>query len=103
MPPAPEKLSLLWCNSIFSKNNQLIFAVRQRIACGGWGLLSPALFKELEKRSYVYAPTALDRAASSGMPGGGTQVLPAKLEAEAGLLGACILPLHISKTALVAD
>ena len=68
-----------------------------------WDLLSPSLFEELEKRSYVYALTAPGRAASSGMPGGGTQVLPAKLEAEAGLLGACILPLHLSKTALAAD
>ncbi len=68
-----------------------------------WDLLSPSLFDELERRSYIYALTAPGRAASSGMPGGGTQVLPAKLEAEAGLLGACILPLHLSKAAQAAD
>ena len=60
-----------------------------------WDLLSPVLFDELERRSYVYALTAPGRPASKGMPGGGTQVLPAKLGAEAGLLGACILPLHL--------
>jgi len=62
-----------------------------------WELLSPTLFKELERRSYVYALTAPGRAASKGMPGGGTQVLPAKLGAEAGLLGACILPMYSAK------
>ena len=62
-----------------------------------WDLVSSSLFEELERRSYVYALTAPGRPASSGMPGGGTQVLPAKLGPEAGLLGACILPLHLSK------
>jgi len=62
-----------------------------------WDLLSPAMFEELERRSYVYALTAPGRVASKGMPGGGTQVLPAKLGAEAGLLGACILPVYASK------
>ena len=62
-----------------------------------WDLLSPSLFKELERRSYVYALTAPGRAASAGMPGGGTRVLPARLGAEAGLMGACILPVYSSK------
>lgn len=62
-----------------------------------WDLLSPSLFEELERRSYVYALTAPGRPASAGMPCGGTQVRPAKLKAEAGLLGACILPLYLSK------
>ncbi len=61
-----------------------------------WDLLSPAMFEELERRSYVYSLTAPGRAAAGGMPGGGTRVMPAKLGAEAGLLGACILPLHLS-------
>jgi glucokinase len=65
-----------------------------------WDLLSPSLFEELERRSYVYALTAPGRPASGGMPGGGTRVLPAKLGPEAGLLGACILPLHLSRAAL---
>jgi glucokinase len=59
-----------------------------------WDLISDSMFAELERRSYVYALTAPGRAASSGMPGGGTKVLPAKLGSEAGLLGACILPLQ---------
>lgn len=59
-----------------------------------WDLISPSLFEELERRSYVYALTAPGRAASKGMPGGGTKVLPAELGPEAGLLGACILPLQ---------
>lgn len=67
-----------------------------------WDLLSPAVFSELERRSYVYALTAPGRPASNGMPGGGTRVLPAKLGAEAGLLGACILPLYLSNSVLVS-
>lgn len=59
-----------------------------------WDLISQSLFAELDRRSYVYALTAPGRAASKGMPGGGTRVLPAKLGSEAGLLGACILPLQ---------
>ena len=65
-----------------------------------WDLLSPTLFDELEQRSYVYALTASGRPAAGGVPGGGTRVLPARLGPEAGLLGACILPLHLSRTAL---
>ena len=67
-----------------------------------WDLFSFSMFEELERRSYVYALTAPGRAASSSMLGGGTRVLPAKLGAEAGLIGACILPLHQSKSALVS-
>ena len=68
-----------------------------------WDLMSPALFDELERRSYVYALTAPGRPASKGMPGGGTQVLPAMLGAEAGLLGACILPVHTGKPAIATS
>lgn len=67
-----------------------------------WELLSPGLFEELERRSYVYALTAPGRPASAGMPCGGTKVLPAKLGADAGLLGACILPLYSTRTASVS-
>lgn len=63
-----------------------------------WDLLSPSMFEELERRSYVYALTAPGRSASSGMPCGGTQVRPAKLGPDAGLLGACILPLYLSNS-----
>ncbi len=59
-----------------------------------WELLSPTMFEELERRSYVYALTAPGRVAARGMSCGGTLVLPALLGADAGLLGACILPLQ---------
>jgi glucokinase len=59
-----------------------------------WDLFAPTMLEELERRSYVYSLTAPGRVASKGMPGGGTKVLPAKLGSEAGLLGACILPVH---------
>jgi len=48
---------------------------------GAWDLFSPALFEELERRSYVYRLT-----------GGKTQVVTAQLGPDAGLLGACLLP-----------
>jgi glucokinase len=67
-----------------------------------WDLLSRSLFEELERRSYVYALTAPGRPAAAGMPCGGTQVRPAKLGAEAGLLGACLLPLDLSRSMLVS-
>jgi glucokinase len=63
-----------------------------------WDLLSPSLFEELERRSYVYALTAPGRPASASMPGGGTRVLRARLGPEAGLLGACILPLPLARS-----
>jgi glucokinase len=67
-----------------------------------WDLFSPSMFEELERRSYVYALTAPGRPASTGVPCGGTQVRPAKLGADAGLLGACILPLYLSRGMLVS-
>lgn len=59
-----------------------------------WDLIEGSLLQELERRSYVYALTAPGRAASRGMPGGGTKVLPATMGSEAGLLGACLLALQ---------
>lgn len=66
-----------------------------------WDLLSETLFEELDRRSYVYALTAPGRPAAGGVLGGGTRVLPAKLGAEAGLLGACILPLRAANEVVV--
>ncbi|MDE3200298.1 MAG: ROK family protein [Acidobacteriota bacterium] len=68
-----------------------------------WDLLSPTLFEELELRSYVYRLTAPGRPAAGGMPNGGTQVKPAKLGDEAGLLGACLLPLESIEDTRAAD
>jgi glucokinase len=66
-----------------------------------WDLLSPYVFEELEQRSYVYALTAPGKPAAKAMPTGGTRVMPAQLGPEAGLLGACILPLHLANSVLV--
>lgn len=60
-----------------------------------WDLLSPSIFEELRRRSYVFRLTAADGAACQAIAGG-TRVIPARLGPEAGLLGACILPLHAS-------
>ncbi|HWA94103.1 MAG TPA: ROK family protein [Terracidiphilus sp.] len=68
-----------------------------------WDLLSPTLFEELELRSYVYRLTAPGRPAAGGLPNGGTHVMPAKLGAEAGLLGACLLPLQSITGAKATD
>lgn len=67
-----------------------------------WDLLSPTIFEELELRSYVYRLTAPGRPAANGMPNGGTQVMPAKLGADAGLLGACLLPMQFKAGAISA-
>ncbi len=68
-----------------------------------WDLLSPSLFEELHRRSYVYRLTVAGGPASRGIPGGGTRVVPAHLGPEAGLLGACILPLQQPKTSCRRD
>jgi glucokinase len=63
-----------------------------------WDLLSPTLFSELGRRSYVYRLTAAGGPASRNMPGGGTQVLPAQLGPEAGLGGAVYSSPSFSKS-----
>jgi len=65
-----------------------------------WDLMAPTLFEELRHRSYVYRLTEPGKSVTSETVSGGTQVLPAELGSESGLLGACILPfseLEISK------
>jgi glucokinase len=57
-----------------------------------WHLMEGALFEELNHRSYVYRLTAPGSRIAHGHPRGATQVLPAELGPDAGLLGACILP-----------
>jgi glucokinase len=56
-----------------------------------WELFAPALFLELRARSYVYRLTEPGTVVGGSFPFGGTQVLPAKLGTDAGLLGACLL------------
>jgi glucokinase len=57
-----------------------------------WHLLKKPLFEELNHRSYVYRLTAPGSEIAAGHPRGATQVLPAELGPDSGLLGACILP-----------
>ena len=58
-----------------------------------WDLLSPSMFEELHRRSYVYRLTVPEGAAPQAIPRG-TRVMQSRLGPEAGLLGACILPLQ---------
>ena len=57
-----------------------------------WHLMEDAIFEELDHRSYIYRLTAPGSKIASKRPRGATQVLPAELGPDAGLLGACILP-----------
>lgn len=58
-----------------------------------WKLFSPSLFKELHHRSYVYRLTETGQQDAQGRIFGKTYVEPAELGSDAGLLGACILPI----------
>jgi glucokinase len=57
-----------------------------------WHLMEKTLFEELNHRSYVYRLTAPGSKIAAGHPRGATQVVPAELGPDSGLLGACILP-----------
>jgi glucokinase len=61
-----------------------------------WKLFSPALFAELRHRSYVYRLTDPERSVARGGSPSKTQVMPAELGPEAGLLGACLLPFTVA-------
>ncbi len=56
---------------------------------GAWEFFSPAMFREMERRSYVY------RLANERLPGRRIEVVPAMLGNDSGLLGAALLPLTI--------
>jgi glucokinase len=60
-----------------------------------WNLFSPALFKELRYRSYVFRMTDPDQPATPGGSSARTYIRLADLGPEAGLLGACILPFTV--------
>jgi glucokinase len=66
-----------------------------------WELLKPAIFEELNHRSYVYRLTAPESPVANNNPRGATHVLPAELGPDAGLLGACILPFTADERSLV--
>jgi len=57
-----------------------------------WDLFSPRLFAEIQVRSYVYQLND-GKVDEFGYTSRMTHVVPAQLGAEAGLLGACLLPL----------
>jgi glucokinase len=62
-------------------------------ASAAWHLFSPALFRELERASYVYRLTMPED--RSTYASGHTNVLPAQLGTDAGLLGAAMVPRYM--------
>ena len=54
-----------------------------------WDAFSPALFREVQQRSFVYSATAPGQPA----PGGNTIITRALLGSDAGLYGAARLPM----------
>ena len=62
--------------------------------CDAWDLLSPPMFRELERRSYVYRLTKPSVLGPARLEDRMTYVLKAELGPAAGLLGACVLGLH---------
>jgi glucokinase len=62
--------------------------------CEAWDLLSPPMFRELERRSYVYRLTRPDVLEPTHLEARKTYILKAELGPSAGLLGACVLGLH---------
>ena len=62
--------------------------------CEAWDLLSCPMFRELERRSYVYRLTKPEVLEPIHLLEGKTYVLKAELGALAGLLGACVAGLE---------
>jgi glucokinase len=56
----------------------------------GWDLFAPRMFEELRRLSYIYGLT--EPAAEQAFTAGKTYVVPAATGADAGLLGAAMLP-----------
>jgi glucokinase len=63
-------------------------------ACDAWELFAPALFRELESRSYVYRLTQPAILEPSQLERHKTHILRAELGPTAGLLGACLYGLN---------
>jgi glucokinase len=61
--------------------------------CEAWDLFSPAMFRELQSRSYVYRLTKPDELEPARLEARKTHILKAQLGSTAGLLGACVLGL----------
>lgn len=62
--------------------------------CEAWDLFAPVMFRELPVRSYVYRLTAPEVLQPAHLERHKTYILGAQLGPSAGLLGACLLPLH---------
>ena len=67
-------------------------------ACEAWDLFAPVMFRELRARSYVYRLTAPDILQTTSLEPHKTYILRAELGSNAGLLGACLLPLQEKKS-----
>jgi glucokinase len=71
--------------------------------CEAWDLFAPEMFRELERRSYVYRLTRPPVLDPDHLEAGKTYILKAQLGPAAGLLGACALglgrPLYNDRTA----
>lgn len=62
--------------------------------CEAWDLFAPTMFRELQRRSYVYRLTQPDDLDPIMFEPQKTYILGAQLGTSAGLLGACLLPLQ---------
>jgi glucokinase len=62
--------------------------------CDAWDLFAPAMFGGLHDRSYIYRLTEPEERSPKQLEWNKTYILPAQLGPTAGLLGACLLPLH---------
>jgi len=62
-------------------------------AARGWPLFAPFLFEELTANSSLYRLSSPAQEPSDRLTRSRTQVVPARLGADSGLVGACLLPL----------
>ena len=71
--------------------------------CEAWDLFSPAMFRELESRSYVYRLTKPEVLEPETLEARKTYILKAQLGPTAGLLGACVLGLKSALSSPVEE
>jgi glucokinase len=64
--------------------------------CEAWSLFAPPMFRELERRSYIYRLTRPEVLEPTCLEVGKTHILRAELGPSAGLLGACLAGLEAS-------
>jgi len=72
-----------------------------------WDLFAPAMFEEIEQRSYVYRLTRPvaepDNASSTTTSDNQTHIVPAQCGSGAGLLGAALLPFRVNGIAISGE